>query len=60
MFIRIGKNSNKIGSKTLSQKTHFKGFYEPENGFNELFDSQEWNHSLVVTPLANARGAPQL
>ena len=60
MFLRVGKSCKKMGSKSLSQLTHFKGFYEPENGFNKLLDSQEWNHSLVVTPLANARVAPQL
>ena len=60
MFLRIGKRSKKMGSKSLSQKTQFKKFYEPEIGFNELLDSHEWNQSLVVTPLAGARVAPQL
>ena len=60
MFLRIGKSCKKMGSLSLSQNTQFKGFYKPENGFTTFLDSQEWNHSLVVTALANARVAPQL
>jgi hypothetical protein len=49
-----------INFKSSAQVTHFERFWESEFAINELLDSQGWNQSLVVTPLADAPGAPQL
>jgi hypothetical protein len=46
--------------KSSAQVAPVEGFWESEFGFMELLDSQEWNQSLVVTSLADARLAPQL
>jgi len=46
--------------KSSAQAAPVERFWDPELGIIELLDSQEWNQSLVVTPLADARIAPQL
>jgi hypothetical protein len=56
----MGKNLKIVKLKRLSRNAQFKRVFEPEIGFNDLLDSQEWNQSLVVTSLAGARLAPQL
>jgi hypothetical protein len=46
--------------KSSVQAAPVERFWESEFGIIELLDSQGWNQSLVVTPLADARVAPQL